>query len=112
MGALRALLDGDIMFKLISFRSDGAFWPFAERSDIDGVAPPRSVLGGMLAAPWRAAAALAKELAARRAMHLLTSLDDRMLRDIGLERGQIGYAARRGRIERMHDVRADIARWS
>jgi uncharacterized protein YjiS (DUF1127 family) len=45
-------------------------------------------------------------------MHLLTSLDDRMLRDIGLERGQIGYAARRGRIERMHDVRADIARWS
>jgi uncharacterized protein YjiS (DUF1127 family) len=100
------------MFKLISFRSDGAFWPFAERSDFNSAARPRSVIVGLLAAPWRAAGTLAKELAARRAMRTLSSLDERMLRDIGLERGQIDYAARRGRIERMHDVRADIARWS
>ena len=100
------------MFKLISFRSDGAFWPFTERSDFNGVARSRSVLGSMLAAPRRAASLLGKELAARHAMRALADLDERMLRDIGLERGQIPYAARLGRVERIHDVRADIARWA
>lgn len=100
------------MFKLISFRSDGAFWPFADRSESGSASQPRSMIGSVLAAPWHIAAAFAKELAARRAMHLLSSLDERMLRDIGLERGQIGYAARHGRIERMRDLRTDIARWS
>ena len=96
------------MFKLISFKSDGAFWPFAERSDFDTAARPRSVIGGLLAAPWRVVAALAKELATRRTMQTLASLDERMLRDIGLERDQISHAARQGRL----DVRLDIARWS
>jgi uncharacterized protein YjiS (DUF1127 family) len=99
------------MFKLISFKGDGAFWPFAERSDL---AQPRSVIGSLLAAPRRAVTALAGELAARRAMHTLASLDERMLRDIGLDRGQIGYAARQGRqvTRRIQDLRADIVRWS
>ena len=102
------------MFKLISFRSDGAFWPLTERSDFKTAARPRSLIVTMLAAPGRAVAAIGRELAARRAMHALASLDERMLRDIGLERGQIGYAAREGRVatRRVHDVRADIVRWS
>jgi uncharacterized protein YjiS (DUF1127 family) len=102
------------MFKLISFRSYGAFWPFAERSDFDSQSRPHSLVGSVLTAPWRAAALLGKEIAARRAMHLLASLDDRTLRDIGIERGQIHYAARQGRHSSRwaQDVRADIARWS
>ena len=101
------------MFKLISFRSDGAFWPFAERSGFDAAAP-RSLVGSLLAAPGRAVSALARELAARRAMHALAALDERMLRDIGLERDQIGFAARQGReaARRTQDVRADMVRWS
>jgi uncharacterized protein YjiS (DUF1127 family) len=102
------------MFKLISFRSDGAFWPFAERSDFDSAARPRSLIGTMLAAPRHAVTALARELAARRAMHTLANLDERMLRDIGLDRDQIPHATRQGRRAqmRMHDIRADIVRWS
>jgi uncharacterized protein YjiS (DUF1127 family) len=111
LGAPRAPPEGDIMFKLISFRGYGAFWPLAERSDFDAAARPRSVTGGLLAAPWRIVAALTKESAARRAMRMLASLDERMLRDIGLERGQIPHAVRQGRGSRMPDMRADIARW-
>ena len=102
------------MFKLISFKGDGAFWPFAERSDFDTEARPRSLIGGLLAASRRAVAALASELAVRRAMQSLASLDERLLRDIGLERDQIGLAARQGRgaRTRTQDARADIVRWS
>ena len=100
------------MFKLISFRSDGAFWPFTDRSDFGSAARPRSLIGSILAAPRRATLVLGKELAARRAMRKLADLDERMLRDIGLERGQIPYAARLGRLEQMQDVRANVARWA
>ena len=99
------------MFKLISFRSDAAFWPFADRSNFDAVAQPRSVIRTVLSTPGRAVAALAKEVAARRAMQALSELDERMLRDIGIDRGQIPHATRQGRL-RMQDLRADIARWS
>jgi uncharacterized protein YjiS (DUF1127 family) len=99
------------MFKLISFRGYGSFWPLADRSDFDPAARPRSVVGGLLSAPWRVIAVLTKELAARRAMHVLASLDERMLRDIGLERGQIPYAVREGRGSRMRDARVDATRW-
>ena len=47
-------------------------------------------------------------------MHALAALDERMLADIGLERDQIGFAARQGReaARRTQDVRADMVRWS
>jgi uncharacterized protein YjiS (DUF1127 family) len=98
------------MFKLISFRNEGAFWPFADRSHLDQ--RPSSLIGGILAAPRRTMIAIGREFAARRAMRALSSLDERMLRDIGLERDQIGSAARQGRLTRAHDARADIVRWS
>jgi uncharacterized protein YjiS (DUF1127 family) len=41
----------------------------------------------------------------------LASLDDRMLRDIGLERGQIDHAVRQGR-HRMDDARSNLIRWA
>lgn len=43
------------------------------------------------------AGALVAELAWRRAVRELRELDDRMLRDIGLRRGDIDHAARFGR---------------
>jgi uncharacterized protein YjiS (DUF1127 family) len=87
----------DIMFKLISFKGDAASWPLAERSHGAGAGRRQSLLGSMAAASRYVAAALAKELAARRAMRSLASLDDRLLRDIGLDRGQIDHAVRQGR---------------
>ena len=53
-------------------------------------------------------------MAARRAMQTLASLDDRMLRDIGIERGQIPHANRHGReaLARSSKLRADITRWA
>lgn len=99
------------MFKLTSFRSDGAFWPFTDRSQLDQ--RPHSLIGLVVTTPWRMMIAIGKEIAARRAMRTLSSLDERMLRDIGIERHQIGYAARQGRrAVRAEDVRADIVRWS
>jgi uncharacterized protein YjiS (DUF1127 family) len=67
----------------------------------------------MAGARWLAAE-LAKELAARRAVHALASLDDRMLRDIGLDRGQIDHAVRQGRqaAKRVDDARSDLIRWA
>lgn len=75
------------MFKLNTFRNDGAFWPLAQRPD----------LAAARAVPWRMLKAILAELAARRAADRLAGLDDRMLRDIGIERGQIQHATRHGR---------------
>jgi uncharacterized protein YjiS (DUF1127 family) len=114
MGVPCASPEGDIMFKLITFRSDGAFWPLAERGDTPGATRSGSLLAAVLGAPRRVVAALASELAARRAMQSLASLDERMLRDIGIERGQIWHATRHGReaMIRSSDLRADFTRWS
>ena len=102
------------MFKFISFKGDTAFWPLAERSHYDAAARPHALAGRLAAAARRLTAGLAKELAARRAMRSLASLDDRMLRDIGLERGQIDHAVRKGRqgAKRASDARSDLIRWS
>ncbi|HKY95435.1 MAG TPA: DUF1127 domain-containing protein [Kiloniellales bacterium] len=45
---------------------------------------------------------LRRELHARRAIEELTALDDRMLADIGLDRGSIGFAARYGHLSAEH----------
>jgi len=105
--------EGEIMFKFISFKGDTAFWPLAERSHSDGAGRPQALAGRLAAAARRVTAGLAKELAARRAMRSLASLDDRMLRDIGLERGQIDHAVRKGRqgAKRGTDARSDLIRW-
>jgi len=92
--------EGAIMSKLVNAR---------------GTADLRShsLSGSLVAAARWLAAGLAKELAARRAMRSLASLDDRMLRDIGLERGQIDHAVRQGRqaAKRLDDARSDLMRW-
>ena len=97
------------MFKLTSFKSDAVFWPLAHRSDH---APSRSILSSVVSGPRSVLAVLAKKLSVRRAAQALTSLDDRMLRDIGLDRSQIGSVVRRGRhAATPHEVRDDISRW-
>jgi uncharacterized protein YjiS (DUF1127 family) len=102
------------MFKLITFRSDGAFWPLAERSAFPGATRPHSLLTAMLTAPRRLAAKILAELAARRAVQTLASLDERMLRDIGIERDQISHATRHGReaLMRSSELQADFTRWA
>jgi uncharacterized protein YjiS (DUF1127 family) len=102
------------MFKFISLRSGWAMGPIGQRSHVDGAQGPQSLLGTLGARSGRLVAALARELAARRAMRSLASLDDRMLRDIGLDRGQIDHAVRRGRQAalRVDDARSNLIRWS
>ena len=100
------------MFRLITFRNDWAFWPLAERSDFSGATPSHFAV--LLSAPRRLVTKIASELAARRAMQTLASLDDRMLRDIGIERGQIPHASRHGReaLARASKLGADFTRWA
>ena len=67
--------------------------------------PLPHVTGGLAASgtnPWlhpikRLAAWIRNKRRIRRAMTELMALDDRMLADIGLTRGQVGHAARHGR---------------
>ena len=99
------------MSKLTSFKTDSAFWPLADQPR-PGADPSRSWVETLLMAPARVATAIAREFAARRAMSKLAALDDRLLRDIGIERDQITSVARRGRkLASSGDVRADVARW-
>jgi uncharacterized protein YjiS (DUF1127 family) len=100
------------MFKLTNAKGAAALAPLAGRSQV-GAPRPQSLVGNLLAGARWLAVGLAKELAARRAMRSLASLDDRMLRDIGLERGQIDHAVRQGReaARRVDEARADLFRW-
>ena len=103
------------MFKLIDAKGAAALSPLAGRSrGRAALLRPHSLAGSLMAGARWLAAGLAKELAARRAMRSLASLDDRMLRDIGLERGQIDYAVRQGRqaAKRVDDARSDLIRWA
>ena len=97
------------MFKLATFRSDAAFWPLPESGKPSGSGRPRSLLWTLLSAPGRLGLAILAEFKARHAMQTLADLDERMLRDIGVERDQIAHACRHGR-----DVllRPDLTRWA
>jgi uncharacterized protein YjiS (DUF1127 family) len=101
------------MLELITFRSDWAFWPLAEPSEAPVTSRMPTLLAAVLTAPWRLAKKIRTELATRHAMQTLASLDDRMLRDIGIERGQIWHASRHGReaMAASADLRADLTRW-
>ena len=101
------------MFKLATFRSDGAFWPGGTGRP-SGTARPRSLLTVLLWVPRRLWTSIVGELAARQAMQTLASLDARMLRDIGVDRDQIAHACRHGReaLLRSSELRADFTRWS
>jgi len=103
------------MLKLISLRG-AALSPLAgsQVRHVHAAPRPHSLSLSLMAGARWLAAELAKELAARRAMHALASLDDRMLRDIGLERGQIDHAVRQGRqaAKRVDDARSDLMRWA
>jgi uncharacterized protein YjiS (DUF1127 family) len=102
------------MLELITFRSDWAFWPLADRSEAPATSRTHALLAAVLTAPWQLAKKIRAELAARHAMQTLASLDDRMLRDIGLERGQIWHASRHGReaMAMSSDLRAHLTRWA
>ena len=111
MGVALCAPTGDIrVLRLITFPELGAFWPLAERSDFPGAAMLR--LCGLAEHATRLVAKIASELAARRAVQTLASLDDRMLRDIGIERGQIPHANRHGReaLARASKLGADLSR--
>jgi uncharacterized protein YjiS (DUF1127 family) len=86
------------MLKNLNLERDSSFWPLTEPPD----APSNASWSARLFAPFtrlgkRAITPIARELSARRATRTLSTFDDRMLRDIGIERDQIAVAARRGR---------------
>jgi uncharacterized protein YjiS (DUF1127 family) len=98
---------GENMFRILTFKSDRAFWPSAEPPAGEAVGRSAGWLG-------RACAAVVAEWKARRAIRTLGSMDERMLRDIGINRDQIWYVARHGReaMWRSMDQRPDHTRWS
>jgi len=95
------------MFRLLTFKSDREFWPSAEPPAGETAGWSRGWLG-------RAIAAVVAEWKVRRAMRALGGMDERMLRDIGINRDQIWYVARHGReaMRRSMDQRPDYTRWS
>ncbi len=95
------------MFKNLTFRSDGAFWPTAEQSAFDHAPASGGVLAkaGALARRWQA------RRVARQAIEQLERFDDRTLRDIGISRDQIYYAVHHGRAA-VRGAAFDIGRWS
>jgi uncharacterized protein YjiS (DUF1127 family) len=95
------------MFKNLTFRSDGAFWPLAEPSGFQSTQASGGLLGMVTALVRR----LQAERAARLATAQLESFDDRTLRDIGISRDQIWHAVRHGR-DAARGEAFDIARWS
>jgi uncharacterized protein YjiS (DUF1127 family) len=95
------------MFKNLTFRSDGAFWPLVERPGLGRTGASGGLLGKAtaLVQRWRA------RHAARQAIEQLESFDDRTLRDIGISRDQIYYAVHHGRAA-VRGAAFDIGRWS
>ena len=93
------------MFRILTFKSDRAFWPSAEPSASHAVGQSRGLLG-------RTMAKIVAGLRAWRATQSLSRLDERMLRDIGINRDQIWYVTRHGREMRQPtDQWTDGTRW-
>ncbi len=69
-------------------------WSGAQARDSDAAT---SLWGHVVAAAQAYLAALAQRRLRRRAMQELERLDDRILRDIGVTRSEIGYVVRYGR---------------
>jgi uncharacterized protein YjiS (DUF1127 family) len=87
---------GENMFKILTLSPTG-----------EDASTSKSWLG-------RTLAAIHSEWKARRAVRALGGMDERMLRDIGINRDQIWYVARHGReaMWRSLDQRPDHTRWS
>ena len=80
------------MLKSMSSPHSEAHWRGTDRGHASGIGPwPR-----MLAAVRASLHAFAERRRVRRAEAELQGLDDRMLKDIGLTRGEIGRASRHG----------------
>jgi uncharacterized protein YjiS (DUF1127 family) len=67
------------------------------RKHADAAGPPWLLSAWFRGVALRAARAIAQELRIRRDMRHLMAMDDRMLKDIGLTRADIGGAVRYGR---------------
>jgi uncharacterized protein YjiS (DUF1127 family) len=84
------------MLKTFSPQSPDDFWPFARQPE----AGTSATLIERLAAGLRALAwLLIERYRLMQARNDLAALDDRMLKDIGIERSQIGRVVRYGRLE-------------
>jgi uncharacterized protein YjiS (DUF1127 family) len=79
--------------QLASLRTEAALGGATEPSQ----SVPRVLKGALLAAPVRLLRKVLEQRKYQRAVQELRGLDDRMLRDIGVDRAAIPYAARFGR---------------
>jgi uncharacterized protein YjiS (DUF1127 family) len=85
------------MFKSMT-SSTPAPWPYADRADHPGAVSGVRKAWLRIASGIRSyRAALARKRRLRHAMAELEGLDDRMLRDIGIARCEIGHVVRFGR---------------
>jgi uncharacterized protein YjiS (DUF1127 family) len=82
------------MSKMTTLLSGAGLWPSAEQpTEAAQAGWVKSASSALAAVIWKVRA----KLKARRTASILSELDDRTLRDIGLERHQIQSAARSGR---------------
>jgi uncharacterized protein YjiS (DUF1127 family) len=84
------------MFKTLAPRSTDDLWPFAEQPQAGAPASLMQRLAGSLSAMAQFVVERRRYLKAR---HDLASLDERMLRDIGVTRSEIGRVVRYGRFD-------------
>jgi uncharacterized protein YjiS (DUF1127 family) len=108
-GCPRAPPEEIAMFRPTTFKGDAAFWPQPDSEKPAHTGGLNSLLWTLLSSPGRLLAAILAELRARNAMQALADLDERMLRDIGVERDQIPHVCRQGREVLL---RPDLSRWA
>jgi uncharacterized protein YjiS (DUF1127 family) len=84
------------MFKTLAPRSTDDLWPFAEQPQAGAPASLMQRLAESLLAMSQSVVERCRYLKAR---HDLDSLDERMLRDIGVTRSEIGRVVRYGRFD-------------